>query len=112
MANREKTHTFSQIIGTTRLVRTSFKHTRQTTLQPAFQTSEVLFLNFRKDLESTNNLFFHDLTESTNKLNELLYQLKAKKKELNKEKLAGVEQLRNEIRAINKNSINKARISL
>ncbi|OMJ69295.1 hypothetical protein SteCoe_33016 [Stentor coeruleus] len=112
MANREKTHTFSQIIGTNRLVRTSFKHTRQTTLQPTFQEHEVLFLNFRKELESTNNLFFHDLTESTNKLNELFYQLRAKKKERNKEKLTEIEQLRNELRSINKSSIIKARLSL
>ncbi|OMJ94253.1 hypothetical protein SteCoe_2590 [Stentor coeruleus] len=112
MANREKTHTLSQIIGATRLVKTSFKHTRKTTLQSAFQAPEALFLNFRKELESTNNVFFHDLTESTNKLNEKFYQLKAKKKELNREKLAGVEELRNELRAINKISINKAKLSL
>lgn len=112
MANSEKPHIFSHIIGANRLVKTSYKHTRHTTLQPISQSSEMFFYDFQKEIESANSLFFHDLTESTNKLNNMLFGMRNKRKTIIKDKIADIDQIKKEIQGINKSRTSKARLSL
>ena len=97
MANREKSRSSCFVLGSNRLVKTSYRHTRHITMQPDISLNANSSKVFTHELEFTNNEFFRRLNDSTNRLSSSISKLKVHRQENRDHKFKQILSLREEI---------------
>jgi len=95
MAFREKCKSISSYTGTQRLVKTSIKHNRATTLHDP--VSALPLTSFSSKLHQIKSEFSQQLQENNNYLSTLLITLKDLREEKNKEKLRTLHKVQQEL---------------
>ena len=103
MEKREKSLSTSIFLNGNKLVKTSYKHARNITMQPSINDSEDIKILLQKEIESLNHDFFYSLNNSTNFLNDYLYKITKIKKINNDEKLNQLANIRKDIKKLRKN---------
>ena len=106
MAKREKSLSYSFLLNSVRTVKTSYKHTRNITMQPIKAKINYRDNNITKNIEEFNNQFFKSLNDSTNTLNDQIYDLIKIRTITNDYKSNQLIKLRNDLRMLRKTKLN------